>query len=253
MSYKLILFSFCIATFAQLFADSGFSQAAQISETFGSPGFAIEEILWRAGAGSKPSKNVLWKGREGRSIFRIPKLAHENYYGACDSFHYNPDDDDWIDAYANAKTSCGLISILQNWKDTYCPQFSFGCRIAWGDISHRTEEYFSGHKTHTHGKCIDMRPLRQGDFSNTPLTYQDPAYDRQMTRKFLQFITGKYGASPVFFNDPVLIDEGLSKYSSGHDNHIHFCLHENAKLTKACKTFQPSESLCPHFSTNEME
>lgn len=216
-------------------------------------GTAIQEIKWRTGIGTKPGKLILPLGEgKGRYMVRFPKLPDSSYYGACGSFHYNPDSDDWIDAYAHPRAACGFVSLLQEWRKTYCPSSERGCRMQWGDISHKTQKFFSGHQTHTHGYCVDMRPFRKGDFSNTPLWWDDERYDRDVTKKFVQLIKRSYGASPIYFNDPELIKQGLTTYSDGHDNHLHFCLQNVETVTKTCKALSVNENYCPFFETEEM-
>jgi|GEM_PF-3823601 len=235
-----------------------FSSAAQanssIESTLPTFGFALEEILWRAGVWNRPQKLVLKRGvGEGRYIFRVPKLSDQSFYGACGSFHYNPDSPDWIDAYVHPKAGCVFMQILQKWRQDYCKSSELGCRLSWGDISHYSQNYFSGHKTHTHGFCIDMRPFRQGAFANTPLWYTDPAYDQKTTREFLRMIRAQFNPSPVYFNDPLLIKEGLSTAKSGHDNHIHFCLPQNREDEQSCRNYRLNEKICPFLADNEME
>lgn len=218
------------------------------------PGWIVQEIQWRAGAGVKPAELVLKKGQgKDRTIYRFPKLPGESFYAPCGSFHYNPDSPDWIDAYAHPQTACSLLALVQKWKGSFCPSSEEGCRLAWGDISHITDKYFSGHKTHTHGYCIDLRPFRKGPFRNAPLWYTDPEYDQATTRKFLKLIQKDLKAKPVYFNDPMLIREGLAKRASGHDNHIHFCFNPASERVRSCAVFQLNTEACPYFSENRME
>lgn len=238
-----------------LLLPAGFSQGFNQALTKAIfPGLSIQEFQWRSGVGPRPERLVLKKGEgSDRTIYRFPKLADQAFYAACGSFHYNPDSPDWIDAYAHPKTGCALLYLVQKWRTQFCPSNELGCRMAWGDISHIREKYFSGHKTHTHGYCVDIRPFRKGAFANAPLWYTDENYDQQVTRSFLKLIKNEFAATPIYFNDPVLVKEGLARSKSGHENHIHFCFQPNDASVRKCKAFSLNREACPYFAENLME
>ena len=68
--------------------------------------------------------------------------------------------------------------------------------------------------------ATDIRPFRS-DGSRAPVTWQDPAYDRDQTREYIRFMKDRNPGLTVLFNDPQLIKEGLTKKWRGHDNHLH--------------------------------
>ena len=76
------------------------------------------------------------------------------------------------------------------------------------------------HETHQTGVDIDF-PLPAVDGSLRRLTWQDPYYDRQKMRRFLQIVDRSKIASRVWFNDPVLIAEGLCTMLQYQEDHAH--------------------------------
>lgn len=77
------------------------------------------------------------------------------------------------------------------------------------------------HASHEAGMCCDMRlPKLNGQAGG--ITFRDPSYDQLATRGMLEALWAQPQSSRIFFNDPVLIAEGLCQAVSGHDNHIHF-------------------------------
>ncbi|MEA2520097.1 MAG: hypothetical protein QOF49_2177 [Chloroflexota bacterium] len=101
-------------------------------------------------------------------------------------------------------------------------------RIAVGDISFEHPGDIPGHATHERGLDIDIRPLRKANDQctwGTRWSYStyDRAETRAMIKKFRTVATGHIKV--IYFNDPVLIGEGLTTWYPGHDDHVHvrFC------------------------------
>lgn len=178
--------------------------------------------------------------RRNRGLVQLPTRGERGNIGPCGSFHYNPDRNkktgEVVDNYASPLTACAFMSLLQDWKKR-CPDSQQGCRVAWGDISHKTALRFNGHSTHTHGNCIDIRPMRKGGFDNAPLVYQNS--DRDTTAAFIRLAKAK-GASPVLYNDP----KAGGAYSSGHHNHMHICFHSNKKTRDVCANYKYDANVC---------
>jgi hypothetical protein len=72
---------------------------------------------------------------------------------------------------------------------------------------------------------IDIWPIRtdNAQCSAGRITWQSAAYDQAATRALAKAIRD---AAPghvklIFFNDPVLIAEGLTTQYPNHDNHLH--------------------------------
>lgn len=198
---------------------------------------------------------MIQESRRSQKRGLVPLPMKSEYNGPFGAFHYNPDAG-LKDVFINPTTSCGFQNLLKEWRDESCKPSAgkdyedMGCRVAFGNISHRdiVKGPVSGwpHVSHTHGYCIDIRPMRKGEFTNSGLTYKQGVYDREKTSEFLK-MAQEYGASPVLFNDPQIYSRRRSPHyvprvawSSGHDNHLHICLKpENIPADKrTCPTVQ---------------
>jgi peptidoglycan hydrolase-like protein with peptidoglycan-binding domain len=102
-------------------------------------------------------------------------------------------------------------------------------RIAVGDVSLEHGGPIPGHDTHRRGLDVDIRPLRMANdqCSIAGTTWRSTAYDRAATRQMIQRFRAVAPGhiKVIYFNDPILIGEGLTTWFSGHDDHIHvrFC------------------------------
>jgi hypothetical protein len=78
------------------------------------------------------------------------------------------------------------------------------------------------HETHETGLSCDIR-LPRKDGKAGGIVWRDPQFDRDAMRAMLKAIRGqtKYKISRIFFNDEILMAEGLCLKASGHDNHAH--------------------------------
>lgn len=97
-------------------------------------------------------------------------------------------------------------------------------RVAIGDIGLEHGGDIAGHESHERGLDVDVRLMRNAkDQCSTGVSYRSSAYDRAATRDLVRAIraTAKGHVKLIFFNDPVLIREGLVRWYSGHDNHLH--------------------------------
>jgi peptidoglycan hydrolase-like protein with peptidoglycan-binding domain len=106
--------------------------------------------------------------------------------------------------------------------------------VAIGDISVQHGGDIAGHVYHEEGLDADVRPMRDANnqcssgvtwyrWSGGNKVCCNPAYDRTATRVLIRALQA---ASPghlhyIWFNDPKLIAEGLTRYHSGHDDHLH--------------------------------
>lgn len=101
-------------------------------------------------------------------------------------------------------------------------------RIAVGDISFEHPGDMPGHATHERGLDIDIRMLRKANDQCTWGTrWSYTTYDRTATRVMIKTFRALAPGhiKVIYFNDPILIGEGLTTWYSGHDDHIHvrFC------------------------------
>jgi peptidoglycan hydrolase-like protein with peptidoglycan-binding domain len=112
-------------------------------------------------------------------------------------------------------------------------------RVAVGDVGREHGGDIAGHATHEVGLDVDIRPIRKADNQCTRGTnYRYAAYDRGATRALIRAIRA---AAPghvklIYFNDPVLIGEGLVRWHSGHDDHLHvrYCEASHALARYRC-------------------
>lgn len=154
------------------------------------------------------------------------------------------------DTWGDPDTVCQFTEMAKDWHE-YCQNklglSSQRCTIQVGDISWITPGKRDsgkdplGHKHHSDGTCIDIRPLRSDDkLVGTTINFDFGGYDSNLNSKLIGFMQ-KYQASPIYFNDDKLIkkyakvergcdlkspakdlDQGVLS-CKGHWNHIHFC------------------------------
>jgi PKD repeat protein len=117
--------------------------------------------------------------------------------------------------YGQQKTIDSLIRIANEWYNLH-PN---GPRIGIGSISFEGGGPFPPHKSHQTGMDVDIRVMLSGTEGN--VRWQDPNYDRDLTRELIQLIRQNGNIKTIYFNDPQLISEGIVKYWPRHDNHLH--------------------------------
>jgi peptidoglycan hydrolase-like protein with peptidoglycan-binding domain len=98
-------------------------------------------------------------------------------------------------------------------------------QVPLGDAGFEHGGAISGHSSHQVGMDIDIWPIRTDSAQCTAerITWQSATYDREATRALAKAVRD---AAPghvrlIFFNDPVLIEEGLTTSYPNHDNHLH--------------------------------
>ena len=98
-------------------------------------------------------------------------------------------------------------------------------KVPLGDAGFEHGGDIPGHASHDVGMDVDIWPIRTDSAQCTAgrITWQSSTYDRAQTRALVNAIRA---AAPghvklVFFNDPVLIEEGRTVHWDGHDNHLH--------------------------------
>lgn len=80
-----------------------------------------------------------------------------------------------------------------------------------------------GHRTHSTGYCIDVRPMRK-DGRLLPSRWQGTEENSHELNKEFALVLKAFGASSIYYNDPELIKLNLTHFKEGHDDHFHFCL-----------------------------
>ncbi len=98
-------------------------------------------------------------------------------------------------------------------------------KVPVGDISFEHGGDIPGHASHETGMDVDLWPIRtdRAQCTGTRITWQSSTYDRTATRELVKAIRA---AAPgqidvIYFNDPTLINEGLTTAFANHDNHLH--------------------------------
>lgn len=97
-------------------------------------------------------------------------------------------------------------------------------RVPIGDVGFEHGGDIPGHETHEVGLDVDIRPMRDANNQCTwGGTYRLATYDRTATRALIKAIraTAPKQVKLIYFNDPVLIREGLTTWYAGHDDHLH--------------------------------
>lgn len=97
--------------------------------------------------------------------------------------------------------------------------------VPLGDAGFEHGGDIPGHSSHDVGLDIDVWPIRTdgAQCSAGRITWRSSTYDRAATRRLVQEIRSAASGhvALVFFNDPELIDEGLTSEWPNHDNHLH--------------------------------
>jgi peptidoglycan hydrolase-like protein with peptidoglycan-binding domain len=97
-------------------------------------------------------------------------------------------------------------------------------RVAVGDVGFEHGGPIPGHHFHRRGMEVDLRPMRKAkDQCRRGVNIHSAAYDRAATRALVKAIraTAPGHIKLIYFNDPVLIKEGLTRRYTGHDDHLH--------------------------------
>ena len=104
-------------------------------------------------------------------------------------------------------------------------------RVSVGDASREHGGDIALHHTHEVGLDVDVRPIRRAENQcSWGTNWRSSSYDRAATRQLVKDIraTAPGHLKLVYFNDPVLIREGLTRWFAGHDDHLHIRYCERA-------------------------
>jgi peptidoglycan hydrolase-like protein with peptidoglycan-binding domain len=112
-------------------------------------------------------------------------------------------------------------------------------RVSVGDISLEHGGNIPLHETHEVGLDADIRPIRTAhDQCTWGTNWRYSSYDRTATRALIKQIRASAPGHVklIYFNDPVLIREGLTTWFSGHDDHLHvrYCVTGYSSPTYRC-------------------
>jgi peptidoglycan hydrolase-like protein with peptidoglycan-binding domain len=115
-----------------------------------------------------------------------------------------------------------------------------GSHLAVGDMSWEHGGGITMHATHEVGLDADIALVRKDRRQcNSPgIGYTSSQYDREATRVLIRAIheTAPHQVKLIYFNDPVLIAEGLVQRYPRHDDHIHvrYCEVGHAQALYRC-------------------
>jgi conjugal transfer mating pair stabilization protein TraG len=103
-----------------------------------------------------------------------------------------------------------------------------------GDISLPGGVNTPDHGTHENGRNVDVRPLRNDGNSGDAarLTYNSPAYDRELTKEFIKLTVAQNPGTTFYFNDPKIYNDPeftgiVTSSDRSYDNHLHIMFPEN--------------------------
>lgn len=119
--------------------------------------------------------------------------------------------------------------------------------ISVGDISLPHGGPLPPHVSHQVGMDADLRPARDDERQcRYGTSWRSSGYDRDATRRLVWKL---YSSAPghimvIWFNDPVLIKEGLTEPLEGHDGHLH---------VRWCVAIHPNEHyLCGRRTSRQL-
>ena len=112
-------------------------------------------------------------------------------------------------------------------------------RVAVGDVGREHGGNIALHETHEQGLDVDIRLMRRAeDQCRWGTTWRWSTYDRAATRALIKAIrkTAPGHVKLIYFNDPVLIREGIVRAYPGHDDHLHvrYCEKVHTVATYDC-------------------
>jgi peptidoglycan hydrolase-like protein with peptidoglycan-binding domain len=119
------------------------------------------------------------------------------------------------DQFGRASTVRAIQQLGELWHDRHPTQ-----PIAIGDMSRRGGGPFPPHASHKDGRDADIRPLTNNG-RNEPSNIDAANYSHALTRELCLLLRQELNPEVVFFNDPLLIQEGLTRRAAGHHNHLH--------------------------------
>jgi len=96
--------------------------------------------------------------------------------------------------------------------------------VAIGDMSRRGGGPFPPHASHADGRDVDIRPLTNNG-RNEPTNIAAANFSHALTRELIVLIRETFDPDAIFFNDPLTIQEGLTRRAAGHHNHLHVRFH----------------------------
>jgi peptidoglycan hydrolase-like protein with peptidoglycan-binding domain len=119
------------------------------------------------------------------------------------------------DQFGRASTIRSLMGVAEAWAGRHAAP-----RLQFGDISRRGGGPFPPHRAHQRGLEVDLRPVTNNGREEAS-NFRAMNYSHELTKELVQLIRGQFPDVRIFFNDPRLIDSGLTAFLAGHDDHLH--------------------------------
>ncbi|MEH2196097.1 MAG: glucosaminidase domain-containing protein [Nostoc sp.] len=114
-----------------------------------------------------------------------------------------------------------IKKIAQDYQNSYRNTHPLAAPLAINDVSLPHGGDTPDHHGHETGMMCDIYlPQKNGSFGG--IVWSSSEYDRDSARAIIKSITNQKLVRAIFFNDQLLIREGLCVSLNGHDNHIHF-------------------------------
>jgi len=127
------------------------------------------------------------------------------------------DDHDWGTSWLAELT----IQAGRAYRDAFLAGHPGRALIAVNDASKPRGGPTPDHAGHECGLCCDIRLPRLDGTAPGGTEHHQAAYDREAMRATLTAFRTEPRVSRIFFNDPILIGEGLCAPLAGHDDHAH--------------------------------
>ena len=129
--------------------------------------------------------------------------------------------------YGTSWMAEAIVAVAAAYRDAYLSTHPNAALFTVNDVSVPHGGNTPDHATHETGMACDLRlPLTDGTAPGGGVTYRHPRYDQSAARGMLTAIRTCPLVTRIFFNDPVLVREGLCRKTSPtdsvHDDHIHF-------------------------------
>jgi N-acetylmuramoyl-L-alanine amidase len=115
-----------------------------------------------------------------------------------------------------------------HYRDNYLNTNAGAALLTVNDVSLPHGGNTPDHGGHEAGLSCDLQ-LPRTDGKAGFVTHADALYDRNAARAIINALRAQAAVSRVFFNDRVLINEGLCARLAGHDDHIHFEINAPAR------------------------
>ncbi|MDX2019475.1 MAG: hypothetical protein SF187_04490 [Deltaproteobacteria bacterium] len=117
-----------------------------------------------------------------------------------------------------------------HYRDNYLRLHPTAALLTVNDVSLPRGGDTPDHGGHECGLACDLRLPRTDGTAPGNTTFNTATFDRDATRGMLEALWAQPLVSRVYFNDAVLIGEGLCAQARGHDDHVHFQINAPARI-----------------------